>query len=39
MSGDIGAALEAPGSPMYVDDFDSHKEKMQFFHKRLDAVQ
>ncbi len=34
MSGDIGAALEAPGSPMYVDDFDSHKEKMQFFHKR-----
>ncbi len=34
MSGDIGAALEAPSSPMYVDDFDSHKEKMQFFHKR-----
>jgi len=34
MSGDIGAALEAPGAPMFVDDFNAHKEHMQFFHKR-----
>ncbi len=34
MSGDIGAALEEPGAPMFVDDFDSHKDKMRFFHKR-----
>jgi len=34
MSGDIGAALEAPDAPMFVDDFNAHKEKMQFFHKR-----
>lgn len=34
MSGDIGAALEAPGAPMYVDNFDIHIEKMRFFHQR-----
>ncbi|MFK5985471.1 MAG: MBL fold metallo-hydrolase [Pseudomonadota bacterium] len=34
MSGDVGAALEGPGVPMYVDDFNSHKEHMQMFHKR-----
>ncbi len=34
MSGDIGAALEKPGMPLFVDDFNSHKEKMSFFHKR-----
>ncbi|MCP3851040.1 MAG: MBL fold metallo-hydrolase [Gammaproteobacteria bacterium] len=34
MSGDIGAALEAPGAPMFVDDFESHKDKMHYFHKR-----
>tara|TARA_R110000868_G_scaffold189695_4_gene433195 strand:- start:17331 stop:18068 length:738 start_codon:yes stop_codon:yes gene_type:complete len=34
MSGDIGAALEAPESPMFVEDFDEHVAKMEFFHKR-----
>lgn len=34
MSGDIGAALEAAGAPMFVDDFNAHKENMRFFHKR-----
>ncbi len=34
MSGDIGAALETPGAPIFVDDFDSHVEKMRFFHQR-----
>ncbi len=34
MSGDIGAALEAPGAPIFVDCFDSHVEKMRFFHQR-----
>ncbi|MBS3963442.1 MAG: MBL fold metallo-hydrolase [Methylomonas sp.] len=33
-SGDIGAALEAPGAPMVVDNFDSHVEKMRYFHQR-----
>jgi len=34
MSGDIGAALEASGAPMFVDNFDGHVEKMRFFHQR-----
>ncbi len=34
MSGDLGTALEAPGSPLFVDDFDAHIEKMRFFHQR-----
>jgi len=34
MSGDLGAALEAPGAPVFVDDFDAHVEKMRFFHQR-----
>ena len=34
MRGDVGAALEKPGASMYVDDFDNHIEKMEFFHKR-----
>lgn len=34
MSGDVGAALEPPNSSIYVDDFDSHIEKMKFFHQR-----
>ncbi len=34
MSGDLGAALEAPGAPIFVDDFDAHIEKMRFFHQR-----
>jgi len=34
MSGDIGAALEEAGAPMYVDNFDAHVEKMRFFHQR-----
>jgi len=34
MSGDIGAALEESGAPMYVDNFDAHIEKMRFFHQR-----
>ncbi len=34
MSGDIGAALEEPGAPIFVDNFDTHVEKMRFFHQR-----
>ncbi|MCL7419563.1 MAG: FprA family A-type flavoprotein [Methylobacter sp.] len=34
MSGDVGAALEAPGAPMFVDKFDAHVEKMRYFHQR-----
>ena len=34
MSGDVGAALEAPGAGMFVDNFDAHVEKMRFFHQR-----
>ena len=34
MSGDIGAALEGPGQPMFVEDFNAHVELMRFFHQR-----
>jgi flavorubredoxin len=34
-SGDIGAALEAPGAPVYVDNFEQHIEKMRYFHQRM----
>ncbi len=34
MSGDIGAALEAPESPMFVEDFEAHIPKMAYFHQR-----
>jgi len=34
MSGDVGAALESPGADMFVDDFDSHVDKMKMFHQR-----
>ena len=34
MSGDVGAALEVPGAPMFVDKFDAHTEKMRYFHQR-----
>lgn len=34
MSGDIGAALEPPGSDLFVDDFDAHVGKMKLFHQR-----
>lgn len=34
MSGDVGVALEAPGAPVFVDNFDAHVEKMRFFHQR-----
>jgi len=34
MSGDVGAALEPPGADMFVEDFDSHIDKMQMFHQR-----
>lgn len=33
-SGDIGAALEPPGTPLFVEDFDQHVEKMRYFHER-----
>lgn len=33
-SGDVGAALEPVDSPLYVDDFASHIDKMKFFHQR-----
>lgn len=34
MSGDVGAALEPPGAPIYVENFDAHTESMRFFHQR-----
>ena len=34
MSGDVGAAIESPGAPLFVDDFDSYAENMRFFHQR-----
>ncbi len=34
MSGDVGAALEAPDAPMFVDDFEEHIDKMKMFHQR-----
>ncbi len=34
MSGDIGAALEPEGAPMFVEDFDEHVKKMKLFHQR-----
>ena len=33
-SGDIGAALEGPGSPMYVEDFEHQIQFMADFHQR-----
>jgi flavorubredoxin len=34
MSGDIGAALEEEGAPIFVEDFDAHIGKMKMFHQR-----
>ncbi len=34
MSGDVGAALEPPGAPMFVENFEAHIEKMRYFHQR-----
>jgi flavorubredoxin len=33
-SGDVGAALESVDSPLYVDNFSNHIDKMSFFHQR-----
>ncbi len=33
-SGDVGAALESVDAPLFVEDFDSHIDKMKFFHQR-----
>ena len=34
MSGDVGAALEPAGADIFVDDFNSHVDKMRMFHQR-----
>ena len=34
MSGDVGAGLEPPGMPMFVEDFDAHVSTMKMFHQR-----
>jgi len=34
MSGDVGAALDEPDAPFYVEDFESHIPKMEYFHRR-----
>lgn len=34
MSGDIGAALEEPEAPLFVEDFEQHIPKMKMFHQR-----
>ncbi len=33
-TGDVGASLEAPGAPFFVEDFNAHTDKMQLFHQR-----
>ena len=34
MSGDVGAALEPAGADIFVDNFESHTDKMRMFHQR-----
>jgi len=34
MSGDVGAALEPPGAPVFVEDFNAHVDLMRYFHQR-----
>lgn len=34
MSGDIGAALDVPNAPLFVEDFEAHLPKMEYFHRR-----
>jgi len=34
MSGDVGAALEPKGAPLFVDNFQEHIPKMKMFHQR-----
>ncbi len=34
MSGDVGAALDHPDAPMFVEDFEAHINKMKMFHQR-----
>lgn len=34
MSGDIGAALEKPDVPLFVENFDEHVKHMKMFHQR-----
>ena len=33
-SGDVGAALETEDAPLFVDDFETHIPKMEYFHQR-----
>ncbi|WP_150047192.1 MULTISPECIES: oxygen-binding di-iron domain-containing protein [Methylomonas] len=34
MSGDVGASLESNESPLFVENFEAHIEKMRYFHQR-----
>ncbi|WMS87093.1 MBL fold metallo-hydrolase [Pleionea litopenaei] len=34
MSGDIGAALDDTSAPIFVEDFEQHIPKMEYFHQR-----
>jgi len=34
MSGDVGAALDDADAPFFVEDFESHIGKMEYFHRR-----
>jgi len=34
MSGDVGAALEPPEAPLFVENFEEHTAKMKLFHQR-----
>jgi flavorubredoxin len=38
-SGDVGAALEPPEGPMFVDDFAAHIPKMTLFHHAVEPSQ
>ena len=33
-TGDVGAALEGPETPLFVEDFDAHCAHMEYFHRR-----
>lgn len=35
MTGDVGAAFEAPDAPVFVDNFSAHVEKMRHWHQRM----
>jgi flavorubredoxin len=35
MCGSVGSAFEAANTPVFVERFDSHVEKMRYYHQRM----